>query len=122
MIVKQLYDRLVNVYTFDNLTKITSNIVTAYREKNYSYIHKLKLHLKGFITSPGGATNRLFAQLIMLYHPDRLGYYQKEMHKQLASDSSRSADVSLPVRQRFDVSAGAGTGVLEFSACGPQCQ
>lgn len=75
----ELYDRLIYVYTQENLNKITHKLVEAYRNKNFSYLDRLASCIQENIPVKADKINKLFSQLVMLYHPDRLEYYRKEI-------------------------------------------
>ncbi len=75
----ELYDRLIQSYTQENLNKITHKLVEAYRSKNFSYLNRLASSIQESIPAKTDKINKLFSQLVMLYHPDRLEFYRKEM-------------------------------------------
>ena len=75
----ELYDRLIKVYTQENLNKITHKLVEAYRSKNFSYLDRLASSIQESIPVKADRINKLFSQLVMLYHPDRLEFYRKEI-------------------------------------------
>ncbi len=81
-----LYERLARAYTLENLNKITYKIIDAHRSKNFTYIKNLAQHI-GKVEKTANI-NRLFSRLIILYHPDRLAYYEKKI-KALHSCSDR---------------------------------
>jgi Leucine-rich repeat (LRR) protein len=75
----ELYDRLIETYTQENLNKITHKLVEAYRTKNFSYLNRLASSIQESIPAKADKINKLFSQLVMLYHPDRLEFYKKEI-------------------------------------------
>jgi len=81
MSTQNLYKALKNAYTETNLNKITSHIIEIYRHKNFDTILKLGKQIKDFIDFDISKVNRTFNQMIMLYHPDRFGYYSNIFEK-----------------------------------------
>lgn len=77
-----LYSNLKMAYTEKNLNTITSKIIELYRNKHFDIIKKLALKIKDFIEFDISKTNRLFNQMIMLYHPDKLNYYRNILDNQ----------------------------------------
>lgn len=75
----ELYFELKNIYTEENLNKITRKIITAYRNKEFDYIQHLNQKLGELVQIDDSSFNRAFSKLIMLYHPDKLKYYQNEI-------------------------------------------
>jgi len=76
-----LYDKLLDGYTLENLTRITAKIIEAYRNKNHNLLHNLINCLGETVHIVDSKINKSFSKLIMLYHPDRLVYYRKEIKK-----------------------------------------
>jgi len=81
MTSQNLYNKLKNAYTETNLNRISSHIITLYRNKNFESVLKLGKLLKDFIRYDISKVNRLFNQLMMLYHPDKLSYYNNMLEK-----------------------------------------
>jgi len=88
----ELYDRLIQSYTQENLNKITHKLVEAYRNKNFSYLNRLASSIQESIPAKADKINKLFSQLIMLYHPDRLGFYRKEIARHHSNGEIKNLD------------------------------
>lgn len=66
---KQNLDRLINAYSVQNLNKISSALIAAYRRREFEYLLSLCRNLG---QKTGDRTiNELFSALIMQFHPDR---------------------------------------------------
>jgi Leucine-rich repeat (LRR) protein len=74
-----LYSDLKNTYNEENLNKITRRLINSYRDKEFDYIHNLIQNLGGFIGFGDCTINKAFSRLVMLYHPDKLKFYQNEI-------------------------------------------
>jgi len=74
-------DKILKYYTSQNLTKITRKIIEAYRNKKYSYILGLGKIADENLAKKYKNVQKIFARLIMLYHPDRLNLYLKEINE-----------------------------------------
>lgn len=72
----KLYFELKNTYTEENLTQITRKIINSYRKEESDYFNNLAHKLAGFLNLDDYKINKVFSSLIMLYHPDKLTYYQ----------------------------------------------
>lgn len=97
-----LYNKLKNVYTLENLNKISSQIINAYRDKNYDYIKNLRRSITPTVRIIESKINKIFSKLIMLYHPDRLGYYKKEIEKCHKNDALEKLPQFLHIFQVLD--------------------
>ncbi len=75
MTVDKLFDRLKAAYTAQNLNRITTRVIEAYRCKNFTYIKSLHKKVYSAVHVEDGRINKIFADLILRYHPDRLNYY-----------------------------------------------
>jgi len=84
-----LYRQLKNAYTSENLTKISEQILRLYHHKQYEPLRALA----SAIGVPEHYEGRqLLAKLMMLYHPDRLGHYQRSLESDSMNDR-RLADI-----------------------------
>ncbi len=73
----KLYLALKKAYTAENLHYITTRIIESYRKKQYGYIQQLLQSIKKYITVHEIKIHKIFSRLIMLYHPDKLNYYNR---------------------------------------------
>lgn len=79
--VEKLYLRLKAAYTDNNLCRISSVLIESYRNNNIAYLHQVRDHLSSHICIESDEPNKLFSRLIMIYHPDRLEHYLKQMEQ-----------------------------------------
>ena len=75
----ELYTELKNTYSKENLTKITRKLIDSYRKREIDYFKYIALKLSDFLKPEDSRLNKLFFNLIMLYHPDKLKYYQNQI-------------------------------------------
>ena len=72
-----LFDELIQAYSESNLNHITTRIIKLYRNKNQDALLKLARIVKNATGFDFSGANRVFNQLVLLYHPDRLNFYLK---------------------------------------------
>jgi hypothetical protein len=63
------FNRLINAYSVQNLNKISSALITAYRRRQFDFLRSLYRNLGE--NTGDRKINELFSSLIMQYHPDR---------------------------------------------------
>jgi hypothetical protein len=74
-----LPDRLKKAYTEPNLNKISTRVIEAYRKKNFAYIRALHRKINSGHHIQEDRINKVFSDLILAYHPDRLKYYLSDI-------------------------------------------
>lgn len=79
MNIKEIHTQLEELYVEKNLNDIATYIIQNYKSKNYDNILSIAKTIESDINYNIKNINKLFAQLIMMYHPDRLNYYMKEI-------------------------------------------
>ena len=84
----ELYEKLKDAYTEENLTFISSKLIRLYKERQYEAIMSIANKIKFSVDIKETRINRIFSKLIMLYHPDKLNFYLKEIEKLYKSDES----------------------------------
>ena len=85
MDITALYKKLVHGYTPDNLQKITRKIIDLHRN-NQAKAMTMLLHAVGDeIAEKNAQTNKSFYRLMMIYHPDRIGFYRSEIDRLFAA-------------------------------------
>jgi Leucine-rich repeat (LRR) protein len=77
----ELYNKLKESYTENNLHKISHNLIRLYREKQFDKLHVIAERVSegkhlGSISDKQG-----FSRLISIFHPDRIQFYQNELEK-----------------------------------------
>lgn len=92
---EELYQKLKNAYTEKNLTHITLKIIELYRNRQFGLLKKLLHKVQPIIDSDQDKPSKLFSRLILLYHPDKLRYYQEELTASKAqNDENRLHKIS----------------------------
>ena len=69
------YKQLVEAYSEQNLTRITSQLITLYQEKQFGALREVMAAVAEFTGKREDNIQRCFAYLLKLYHPDRTTYY-----------------------------------------------
>jgi len=76
-----LYRQLMAAYTEKNLHRLSTRIIDAFRGKQFGVIREILRLVDGYVDLQERQMHRLFARLIMLYHPDRLQHYLQEINQ-----------------------------------------
>ena len=72
MEIKELYTNLKQAYTEDNLGRISGRIIDMFRDHKYDALRAVQKVVNEFMPCDEEKVNKVFARLIMIYHPDRL--------------------------------------------------
>lgn len=72
MEIKELYTNLKQAYTADNLGRISGRIIDMFRDHKYDALRAVQKVVNEFTPCDEEKVNKVFARLIMIYHPDRL--------------------------------------------------
>ncbi|MBN2354632.1 leucine-rich repeat domain-containing protein [candidate division KSB1 bacterium] len=78
---KRLYDKLKAAYSEKNLHHVTTRVIQAFRGKQYGIIRKMMQLISDGQEREEKNVHKIFAGLIMRYHPDRLQHYLQEIEK-----------------------------------------
>jgi len=70
--IKELYTNLKQAYTADNLGRISGRIIDLFRDHRYDALRAVQKVVNEFTPCDEEKVNKVFARLIMIYHPDRL--------------------------------------------------
>ncbi len=85
MEISSLHKKLIAGYTAENLQKITRKIIDLHRNNQVHAMTTL-LHAVGDeIAEKKAQTNKAFYRLMMIYHPDRIGFYRSEIDRLYAA-------------------------------------
>lgn len=68
-----LYHKLKEAYTAENLGLISGRIIDLFRDHRYDALRAIQKVVNEFTPIEEEKISRVFTRLIMLYHPDRLG-------------------------------------------------
>lgn len=74
-----LYIKLKEAYSEQNLNHITSKIITWYKDKQYSRLKRLVEAVSQYVDLGDESINKSFSKLIFLYHPDKGHQYRTEL-------------------------------------------
>lgn len=72
MEIKELYTNLKEAYTDVNLGRISGRIIDMFRDHKYDALKTVQRIVNEFTPCSEEKINKVFARLIMIYHPDRL--------------------------------------------------
>lgn len=78
--INDLFEQLKGAYSEDNLTFLTREILKLYRNNQIDALHRLIKLVDGGAGMPE-KSSKLFARLMMLYHPDKTAHLQSEIKK-----------------------------------------
>lgn len=87
MQLSSLKNQLIEAYSPENLNEITTKIIAYNRQKNSAALKALASIINDFIPFNAEKESRLFARLMMLYHPDKLKEYQQSI---ITADDAQS--------------------------------
>jgi len=74
-----LFNQLRSAYSEENLRKITTRIIEAYRKKENRYLQELYERAENTLGHNEMTSGKIFSRLVQLYHPDRLAFYLNEL-------------------------------------------
>ena len=77
--MEKLFNDLMNAYSEQNLNRITGKLIDLYKNRNYSTIRSLANKISKYIIIDEEKDARCFSRLIMLYHPDRITFFQNDI-------------------------------------------
>lgn len=79
--MNELYKQLLDAYSEKNLNRITGKLIELYQNRNYSEIRGIANKISGYISINEEKDAKCFSRLIMLYHPDKVAYFQKAINR-----------------------------------------
>jgi Leucine-rich repeat (LRR) protein len=85
---KDLYIKLREAYSDQNLNTITAGIIELYRSGEYDKIKEITRLVSDYIDIYDEKVNKCFSKLIMTYHPDKSARYLKEIDQIIQSGHS----------------------------------
>ncbi|RLD54792.1 MAG: hypothetical protein DRI97_10775 [Bacteroidetes bacterium] len=68
----ELYSKLKDAYTTENLGLVSGRIIEMFRDKKHDALRAMQKVVNEYIPCHEEKVNKIFSRLIMLYHPDRL--------------------------------------------------
>lgn len=81
MEIKELYTNLKEAYTEVNLGRISGRIIDMFRDHKYDSLRTVQRVVNEFTPCSEEKINKVFARLIMIYHPDRLSQSINQLDK-----------------------------------------
>ncbi len=90
---KDLYIKLKEAYSDENLNEITGKLIELYKAKNFCQIRTIANRISNHIPINEESDTKCFSKLIMLYHPDKAEIYRKaidKIHKEGESEELES--------------------------------
>lgn len=82
---KELYKKLKEAYSEQNLNQITGKLIDLYKAKNYCQIRTIANRISKYIPVSEESDTKRFSRLIMMYHPDKGEIYRKAIDKAFKS-------------------------------------
>jgi hypothetical protein len=87
MEISELYNKLKEAYSNQNLTKITVTLINLYKEKQFQTLAQIAEMISETLDIKVDPEIRYFSKLMMLYHPDRGNFHRQEIDKLAASNN-----------------------------------
>jgi hypothetical protein len=78
---EELYAQLKESYSEKNLNDITANIIEFYKSRQFDSIRQITKIVSEFNDIADKNISKCFSKLIMIYHPDKVAYYNGELDK-----------------------------------------
>ncbi len=86
----ELYSKLKDAYTTDNLGLVSGRIIEMFRDKKYDALRAMQKVVNEYTPCNEEKVNKIFSRLIMLYHPDRLRPNLELLEKAYKADDFES--------------------------------
>ncbi|WP_159520495.1 leucine-rich repeat domain-containing protein [Sunxiuqinia indica] len=82
MTSKELYTKLTEAYSQENLNRITGKLILLYKNRNYASIRAIANKISKYVDINEERDAKCFSKLVVLYHPDK-GHAIREEIQQL---------------------------------------
>lgn len=79
--MENLYKKLLEAFTDENLNRITGKLIDLYKNRNFSQIRSIANKVSKYVVIDEEQDVKFFSRLIMLFHPDRGEYYRNMIHE-----------------------------------------
>jgi Leucine-rich repeat (LRR) protein len=79
MKVQELYSKLLDAWSNQNLNKITVTLINLYKNEQFGTLKQIALMISETMDFTIDAEVRYFPRLMMLYHPDRGDFHRNEI-------------------------------------------
>jgi len=81
MTITELKQKLEEAYSLRNLNNVSLTLINLHKEQAFSKLQKIAEIISDFVKIEISDQGKGFSKLIMLYHPDRVEYYKKEISR-----------------------------------------
>ena len=78
---EELYKKLKEAYSDQNLNQITGKLIDLYKAKNHCQIRTIANRISKYLPVSEESDTKRFSRLIMMYHPDKGEMYRKAIEK-----------------------------------------
>jgi Leucine-rich repeat (LRR) protein len=75
-----LYIKLLQAYSVNNLNRISLTLITLYKEEQFTILQKITELIGDFVCIEIKDDGKGFSKLMMLYHPDRANFHIQEIN------------------------------------------
>ncbi len=86
MKVQELYSKLTEAWSNQNLNKITVTLIHLYKNRQYGTLKQIATMISETMDFTIDPEARYFPRLMMLYHPDRGDYHRNEINRLAAAN------------------------------------
>ncbi len=86
----ELYSKLKDAYTTENLGLVSGRIIEMFRDKKHDALRAMQKIVNEYTPCNEEKVNKIFSRLIMLYHPDRLRQNLELLEKAYKADDFES--------------------------------
>ena len=86
----ELYSKLKDAYTTENLGLVSGRIIEMFRDKKHDALRAMQKVVNEYTPCNEEKVNKIFSRLIMLYHPDRLRQNLELLEKAYKADDFES--------------------------------
>jgi len=99
----ELYNKLKESYTENNLHKIAHNLIRLYREKQFDKLQVIAERVSEGQNIGAVSDKQGFSRLISIYHPDRIQYYQNELERYKSNNDRQILHQLEPILLILDI-------------------
>ncbi len=86
MKVRELYSKLLEAWSNQNLNKITVTLINLYKNQQYGTLKQIASMISETMDFAIDSEARYFPKLMMLYHPDRGDFHRNEISRLAAAN------------------------------------
>lgn len=81
MKTSELYSKIKEAYSNQNLNKITVTLINLYRDEQFGTLRQIAEMISESVQIPYESDSKAFSKMMMLYHPDRGDYHRSEIDR-----------------------------------------